>query len=75
MKIFNYSEARQNFAAILNTSLTEEVIITRRDGSRFRIVPIIEKNRKSPFEIEGVKSSVKTSEIISIVRKGREDSH
>jgi hypothetical protein len=34
MKIYNYSEARQNFSTVLNTALKEEVIITRKDGSK-----------------------------------------
>ncbi|MDR3144804.1 MAG: type II toxin-antitoxin system Phd/YefM family antitoxin, partial [Treponema sp.] len=36
MKVYNYSEARQNFSTVLNTALKEEVIITRRDGSKFK---------------------------------------
>jgi len=72
MKVFNYSEARQNFAAILNASLSEEVIITRKDGSRFKIVPIIDRKKKSPFDVEGIDTGVKTPEIIDIIRKGRE---
>ncbi|GHU39450.1 hypothetical protein FACS1894190_04150 [Spirochaetia bacterium] len=40
MRIYNYSEARQNFATVLNTALKEEVIITRKDGSRFKLLSI-----------------------------------
>ena len=36
MKIYNYSEARQNFSTVLNTALKEEVIITRKDGSKYK---------------------------------------
>lgn len=72
MKIYNYSEARQNFATILNTSLNEDVIITRKDGSKFKITPIIEKKKKSPFDVEGINSKIKTKEIINIIREFRE---
>ena len=30
MKIYNYSDARQNFSSVLNTALREEVIVRRR---------------------------------------------
>ncbi|MBN1498802.1 MAG: type II toxin-antitoxin system Phd/YefM family antitoxin [Spirochaetes bacterium] len=72
MKIYNYSEARQNFASILNSSLKEEVVIARKDGSKFRIVPIIETESKSPFDVQGINSKIKTNEIINIIREFRE---
>jgi hypothetical protein len=74
MRIYNYSQARQNFTSVLNIALKEEVVIRRKDGSRFRIVPIIEdKKEKSPLEgIKGVKANVTTSELIEIIREGRE---
>jgi hypothetical protein len=74
MKVYNYSEARQNFAAILNTSLSEEVIISRKDGSKFKIVPILinKRKKKSPFDIVGIKTKVKTEEIVNIIRELRE---
>jgi hypothetical protein len=74
MKVYNYSEARQNFAAILNTSLKEDVIISRKDGSKFRIIPLFtkEENKKSPFDIAGLKTKIKTNEIINTIRDMRE---
>jgi antitoxin (DNA-binding transcriptional repressor) of toxin-antitoxin stability system len=75
MKIYNYSEARQKFTSVLNTALSEEVIITRRDGSRFKIIPIDTKKTKghSPLEnIKGVKADVSTEELVEIIREGRE---
>ena len=74
MRIFNYSEARQNFTTVLNTALKEEVIIRRKDGSRFKIVPIPGNNKgKSPLEgIKGVKANVTTQELLEIIREGRE---
>lgn len=74
MKVYNYSEARQNFATVLNTSLNEEVIISRKDGSKFKIVPIMinTKKMKSPFDIGGIKTKVKTEEIVNTIRELRE---
>jgi antitoxin (DNA-binding transcriptional repressor) of toxin-antitoxin stability system len=75
MKIYNYSEARQKFTSVLNTALSEEVIITRKDGSRFKIIPIDNKKTKghSPLEnINGIKANVSTEELVEIIREGRE---
>jgi antitoxin (DNA-binding transcriptional repressor) of toxin-antitoxin stability system len=75
MRIYNYSEARQNFTTVLNTALKEEVVIRRKDGSRFKIVPIgaDKKKGKSPLEgIKGIEANITTSELIEIIREGRE---
>ncbi len=74
MKIYKYSEARQNFLAVLNMSLKEEVIITRKDGTRFKIIPIKDKKKKSPFDVEGIDTDITTQEIVDIIRDGRENS-
>ena len=37
MKVFTYSEARQNFAKILKLAQKEEVEIRRRDGVAFSL--------------------------------------
>ncbi|MDR0784563.1 MAG: type II toxin-antitoxin system Phd/YefM family antitoxin [Treponema sp.] len=75
MRIYNYSEARQNFTSVLNTALREEVIITRKDGSKFKILPIETKKTKghSPLEnIKGIKANISTEELVEIIREGRE---
>jgi len=75
MKVYNYSEARQNFATVLNTALKEEVIITRRDGNKFKLVSINEnrKKRKSPLEdIKGIKTNVTMDDILDAIRESRE---
>jgi len=74
MRVFNYSEARQNFTAILNISLNEEVIITRKDGSKFKIVPIQEAESNSPFDVGGIDTNIETDEIINFIRERRENS-
>jgi len=75
MKIFNYSEARQNFSTVLNTALKEDVIIARKDGSKFKLVSVSQdrKNEKSPFEgIEGIKTNVTMNDILESIKDGRE---
>ena len=75
MKIFNYSEARQNFATVLNTALKEEVIIARKDGSKFKLisVPDNKKKGKSPLEnIKGIKTNVTMGDILDAIKEGRE---
>ena len=78
MKVYNYSEARQNFSTVLNTALKEEVIITRKDGSKFKLTPIYEnqKKTKSPLEtIKGIKTNetnLTMDDILDAIREGRE---
>jgi len=75
MKVYNYSQARQNFATVLNTALKEEVIISRKDGSRFKLVSIREKPKrgKSPLEdIKAIKANVAMSDILDAIRESRE---
>jgi hypothetical protein len=74
MKVYNYSQARQNFTSVLNTALREEVEIQRKDGSRFKIVPVIgDRKEKSPLEgIKGIEANVTTAELLEIIREGRE---
>jgi antitoxin (DNA-binding transcriptional repressor) of toxin-antitoxin stability system len=74
MKIYKYSEARQNFSTVLNTALKEEVIITRRDGNRFKLVSMNKKNKKSPLDIEGIDTDITTKEIIDVLRECKEGS-
>ena len=76
MRIYNYSEARQNFSTVLNTALKEEVIIMRRDGSKFKLISINEnkKELKSPLEnIKGIKTNITMDEILEAIKQGRED--
>jgi len=72
MKVYNYSEARQNFAAIFNTALKEEVIITKKDGNKFKSVTIREQ-KQSPLEtVKGIKTRVTMGDILDAIREGRE---
>ena len=75
MRVFNYSDARQNFTTVLNTALKEEVVIKRKDGSRFKIIPLDtgKDKGKSPLEgIKGINADITTQELVEIIREGRE---
>ena len=70
MKLYTYSDARQQFASVLDTASREgKVLIRKRDGSLFALVP--EPKAKSPFDIDGVETEVATSEIIATLREER----
>ena len=72
MQVYKYSEARQNFSTVLNAALKEDVIIARRDGSRFKLMAVEKKNKKSPLDIPGIKTDITMQEIVDAVREGRE---
>jgi len=70
MKVFTYSEARQNLSKLLSIALKEEVEIRRKDGTTFSLKSKKEKS-KSPFDVSGVKTKATTQEILDAIRKSR----
>ncbi|WP_089728277.1 type II toxin-antitoxin system Phd/YefM family antitoxin [Candidatus Thiosymbion oneisti] len=71
MREYSFREARQHFAAILEEAKREgSVCIKKRDGEAFFIKPAISK--KSPLDIEGVNLGISSSEIVDVIREGRE---
>lgn len=70
MKVYTYSEARQRLADVLNIARSEEVVIKRRGGETFSI--IFKENRKSPFDVSGIKTKATTKDILAAVRESRE---
>jgi hypothetical protein len=70
MKVYTYSEARQSLADVLNIARNEEVVIKRRGGESYSI--IYKKNKKSPFNIPGIKTKATTKDILSAIRESRE---
>lgn len=71
MKIYTYSQAREKLADILEESKKEEVVIRRRKGDIFTIVPKL-PTRRSPFEIAGLRKKISRREIIEAIRESRE---
>jgi len=70
MKVFTYSEARQNLAKLLMIAQKEEVEIRRRDGTIFSLISK-KKKTSSPFDIPGIKTKATTKDILNAVRDSR----
>ena len=71
MKVFTYSEARQNLSKLLVLAQTEEIEIRRRDGAVFSLM-VKQKKPKSPFDITGIRTEATTQNILDAVRDSRE---
>ena len=72
MLVVTYSEARQNFASVLDKSKNDgAVLIKRADGSVFRISP--EVSDSSPFA--GIKTlfDIRHDDIMQSLRESREE--
>lgn len=70
MKVFTYSEARQNLSKILVLAQSEEIEIKRKDGAVFSLKSKL-KGKSSPFDIAGIKSKATTQDILDAVRTSR----
>ncbi len=70
MKVFTYSEARQNLSKLLKLAQKEEVEIRRKDGSVYSLRSK-KKKQKSPFDVSGIKTRATTKDIIDAVRESR----
>lgn len=69
MKIYTYSQARQQLSEVLNTAEHEEVVIRRKDGRSFSV---IQKTMKSsPFDIPGIKTQATTKDILNAISASR----
>jgi antitoxin Phd len=71
MKIYTYSQARQKLADILEESKSEEVVIKRRKGDMFSIVPKTTRSR-SPFNVPGLQKNISRKDILDAIRESRE---
>jgi prevent-host-death family protein len=72
MKSYSYSEARGNFATVLDEAERDGAVeIRRRDGAVFRILPL-RKSKASPLDVKGVKLGMSAAALVTIVREGRE---
>ena len=71
MRVYTYSEARQNFSSLLEIAQREGAVgIRRKDGRSFVLQP--ETSGASPLDVEGVDLGVSSAGIVEIVREGRE---
>ena len=72
MKVYTYSEAREKLATILEESKTEEVVIKRRKGDTYAIVPQLQRPRRSPFDVAGLSKGISSKEIVEAIRESRQ---
>ncbi len=71
MQVYTYSEARQKLSAVLEQAEnTGKVLIRRKDGRTFALVP--EKDISSPLDVPSIKVKITSQEIVDIIREGRE---
>lgn len=73
MKIYTYSQARERLADILEESKKEEVVIRRRKGDMFSIVPK-SRHLRSPFDVPGLRKGITKREILEAIQESREQS-
>jgi hypothetical protein len=70
MRVYSYSEARQQLAELLNRASREgEVEIRRRDGQVFLVRPTTRCG--SPLDVPGVDAGLSRAEILDLVRESR----
>lgn len=70
MKVYTYSEARQNLATLLEQARQDgSVRIRRRDGQSFVLKP--EPALGSPLDVDGIDLGLSKDEILDFVREGR----
>ncbi len=70
MKVFTYSEARQNLSRLLTLAQKEEVEIRRKDGSVFSLRSK-QSESTSPFDLSGVSTGASTADVLDAVRESR----
>jgi len=70
MKVFTYSEARQNLAKLLLMAQDEEIEIRRKDGSIFSLTAK-KSQKKSSFDISGINTKATTQDILDAVMDSR----
>jgi len=71
MTIYTYSEARQNFASVLDKARkVGEVMVKRKDGTIFIIKPVTKND--SPLDVQGVDINISRNEIIDLLHEVRQ---
>ena len=71
MKTYTYSQARERLADILEESKKEEVVIRRRKGDMFSIVPKAPITR-SQFDVAGLNKKISRKDLLAAIRESRE---
>ena len=74
MIAYDYRQAKENFDALLDAALKEDVIIKKSGALVFKLAAVRQKPHNSPFDIEGISTDVTTAEILDVLRECREAS-
>ncbi len=70
MDVYTYSEARQQLSSLLDEAeSTGKVIIRRKDGRRYAVVP--ELPPASPLDVPAAKTDITVKEVVKLVRRQR----
>ena len=70
MKVYSYSEARQQLSELLNRASRDgEVEIRRRGGEAFLVRPSTRSG--SPLDVPGVNTGLSRREVLGLVRESR----
>ncbi len=71
MKVYTFSEARQQLAALLNQARREgQVRIRRRDGQEFVVHPAA-PSAGSPLDVPGLDLDLAAADVVRLVRESR----
>ncbi|HNT66955.1 MAG TPA: type II toxin-antitoxin system Phd/YefM family antitoxin [bacterium] len=71
MTIYTYSEARQNFASVLDKAKkVGEVLVKRKDGTIFVIKPVTKND--SPLDVQGIDIVLSRDEIVDLLHEVRQ---
>lgn len=72
MKEYTYSEARQNFASLLERARREGAVrIRKRDGQKFIVRS--DPGKSSPLDVPGLDLGIGGKEIVDLVRSIRSE--
>jgi hypothetical protein len=70
MKVYTFTQAREQFATLLEEARQEEVVIRRRNGEQFSVV--LRRPSNSPFAVPPIRTRATTQDILDAVRESRE---
>jgi len=74
MLVIDIVDFSKNVSKVFDTALTDEVIISSKNGISYKILPInnTKKPGKSPFEdIPYITADITTREIVELIRETR----
>ncbi|MDR0845228.1 MAG: type II toxin-antitoxin system Phd/YefM family antitoxin [Tannerella sp.] len=69
MKTYNYADVTSKASDIFDAAMKEDVIVTWKNGSKFRLVSYNEHH--SPFDVPCIDSDVSTQDILYAIADSR----